>query len=257
MTFPADYENKVLCADCLEVMKDIPDNSIDLVLTDPPYGINYWSNRSDAHELIQNDKLSDWFDILPEMFKQFKRILTPLGCCCCCCGGGGKTPVTAIMTLELIKHLHLIQTLVWDKQTIGLGWRYRPSYENILIASKDKDNYNFYDNSKKCSNIIRCGNVIPQANDHPTVKPIKLMKKLILIHSNPGDLICDPFAGSGTTLVAAKDLGRRFIGIDIKQDYVDICNKRLNAVHPKLEGIIWKSKLILSYVEELVYGAVL
>ena len=72
---------------------------------------------------------------------------------------------------------------------------------------------------------------------HPTQKPLELMKYLVLTYSNPGGLILDCFCGSGTTLVAAKDLDRRFIGIELNQGYVDICHKRLNAVHPKLEGI--------------------
>ena len=63
------------------------------------------------------------------------------------------SPVTAIFTIEAIKHFKLIQTLVW-KKFIGLGWRYRPSYENIIILSKDYKKYNFFDTSKKCSNVI-------------------------------------------------------------------------------------------------------
>jgi site-specific DNA-methyltransferase (adenine-specific) len=229
--------NKIYCGDCLEIMKEIPDKSIDLVLTDPPYGINFKSARQTYQEHIENDKLEDWLVILPKMLTEFKRVLTDSGCCCCCCGGGGgKTPVTAIFTIEAIKHFNLIQTLVWRK-FIGLGWRYRPAYENIIILSKDKDNYSFYDKTKSCSNVIEGINQdIPVEGEHPTQKPVQLMAKLINIHSKEGDLVLDPFLGGGATAMACLELNRKFIGIEIYDKYVEIANKRIADWHkqPKL-----------------------
>jgi len=219
--------NKIINADCLVAMKDIPSKSIDLILTDPPYGINYLSPWTDNHDKIINDGFAEWKNNLPLWLKEFNRILTDTGCCCCCCCGGGKTPVTAIFTIEAIEYFNLIQTLVWRK-FIGLGWRYRPAYENIIILSKNKDNYNFYDNSKKCSNVIDGINQdIPQSDEHPTQKPVELMSKIIQIHSLPEHIILDPFAGGGSTLQAAKELGRRFIGIEISDKYCQIARDRL------------------------------
>jgi len=212
-------------ADCLEIMKDMPDKSVDLILTDPPYGINYKSNRTDNHDFIQNDDLNNWLNLMPQILPQWKRILTDTGCCCCC-SGGGKTPSTAIFTIEAIKHFHLIQTLVW-KKFIGLGWRYRPAYENIVVLSKSKDNYNFYDKTNACSNIIEVNQDIPTANEHPTQKPVSLMKKLLLIHSQENDIVLDCFAGGGSTLLACKELGRKYIGIEISEKYCKIAKERL------------------------------
>jgi len=235
-------EIKLILGDCLIEMKKIADKSVDLVLTDPPYGINFCSSWTNRKEFIKNDGLDDWQSMLPIMLTEFKRILTDTGCCCCCCCGGGKTPVTAIFTIEAIKHFNLIQTLVW-KKFIGLGWRYRPSYENIVVLSKDLKNYNFYDTSKKCSNVIEGINQdIPQYrggeagyhDEHPTQKPIALMKKLILIHSKEGDTVLDPFMGSGTTGVAAKELGRNFIGIEILSDYFAIAKRRIDQTMQNL-----------------------
>ena len=235
-------ENTIYNCDCLEVMKYIKSQSIDLVLTDPPYGIDFCSPRTSRKERLQNDKLTEWSIMLPDMLAQFKRVLSDTGCCCCCCCGGGKTPVTALFTIEAIKHFHLIQTLVW-KKFIGLGWRYRPSYENIVVLSKDKDNYAFYDETTKCSNVIEGINQdIPRYNgdksggidEHPTQKPIELMKRLIKIHSKPNDLILDPFLGSGTTAVACKELGRRFIGIEISPKYCALAKKRLDYTEKPL-----------------------
>ena len=138
---------ELYCADCLDKMKEIPDKSIDLILTDPPYGIGFKSSRQTYQKHIINDGFDDWKENLPKWLSEMKRVLSDTGCCCCCGGGGGKTPVTAIFTIEAIKHFNLIQTLVW-KKFIGLGWRYRPSYENIIILSKDKNSYNFYDEIK-------------------------------------------------------------------------------------------------------------
>ncbi len=167
-------------ADCLEVMAKIPSGIFDAIISDPPYGINFCSSRASRKEFIKNDGLDEWQAMLPAMLSNFKRLLSDVGCCCCCCGGGGKTPVTSIFTLEAIKYFNLIQTLVL-KKTIGLGWRYRPSYENIVVLSKSKDQYSFYDTSKKCANVIEginqdiptyAGNEPAGFDDHPTQKPV-------------------------------------------------------------------------------------
>ena len=218
---------KLILGDCLEEMKKIPDQSIDLVLTDPPYGISFKSAWQTSPKKIENDGFDEWLALLPKFLIEFKRVLTDTGCCCCCCCGGGKTPVTAIFTMEAIKHFNLIQTLVWRK-FIGLGWRYRPSYENIVVLSKDKKDYNFYDTSKKCSNVIEGINqCIPHEGQHPTQKPIPLMKKLIEIHSLEGMTVLDPFMGGGATGLACKELGRNFIGIEISPTYFKIAQQRI------------------------------
>jgi site-specific DNA-methyltransferase (adenine-specific) len=221
-------------------MKKIPDKSIDLVLTDPPYGISFKSAWQTYQRKIENDGFDDWLLLLPKMLTEFKRVLTDTGCCCCCCCGGGKTPVTAIFTIEAIKHFNLIQTLVWRK-FVGLGWRYRPAYENIIILSKDKDNYNFYDTSKKCGNVIEGINQdIPNVKregklqDHPTQKPVALMKKLIEIHSLPKHTILDPFMGGGSTGIACQETGRSFIGIEIDPDYFKLAEHRINQATKEL-----------------------
>ena len=226
--YPEDFIDKVVHGDCLEVMKNIPNESIDLILTDPPYGISFKSARQTYQEKIKNDGLDEWQKILPEFLKYFTKVISPVGCCCCCCCGGGKTPVTAIFTMEAIKHMNLIQTLVWRK-FVGLGWKYRPAYENIVILSKSKDDYSWYDDSKKMANVIEGINQDIPLNkwQHPTQKPVELMEVLIKNHTKVGDIVLDPFAGSGVTLEAAKKLGRRYIGIEIEPKYIEMCKRRL------------------------------
>jgi len=229
-------ENGILFnADCMEILKHIPDKAIDLILTDPPYGINYLSHRTDNHDKIKNDGLEDWLGNLPKWLKEFSRIISDLGCCCCCCCGGGKTPVTAIFTLEAIKYLKLIQTLVWRK-FIGLGWRYRPAYENIVILARDENNYNFFDETKSCSNVIENINQdIPNAEEHPTQKPVALMEKLLIIHSQKDYLVLEPFAGGGATLVACERLGRKWIGIELEPKYCEIAKQRILAEYNQIK----------------------
>ena len=226
--------NKIYNMDCLDGMRLMKEQGIkaDCIITDPPYGINYLSQRTDNHHTLQNDGLTEWTQEMPKWLKSMKEVITDSGCCCCCCGGG-KTPVTAMFTMEAIKHFNLIQTLVWEK-TIGLGWRYRPQYENIVILSKDKDNYAFYDTTKKCGNIIKCQQYIPQKGDHPTQKPLELIYKLLKIHTKQGDLVLDPFMGSGTTAVACHKLKRRYIGFELDEEYFNIANERLDAVKAQI-----------------------
>ena len=76
-------------ADCLEIMQTLPNESIDAIITDPPYGINYLSPWTDNHKKIANDGLEEFKYVLPIWLKEFHRLLTPTGVACCCCGGGG------------------------------------------------------------------------------------------------------------------------------------------------------------------------
>lgn len=221
-------ENRIYNIDCLDGMRLMKEQGVkaDCIITDMPYGIEYRSPRTDNHHILQNDGFKEWCENMPKWLAAMSEVITDTGVCCCCCGGGGKTPVTAIMTMEAIKHFHLIQTLVWEK-TIGLGWRYRPQYENILILSKSKDNYAFYDTSKKCGNIIKCNQVIPKAGDHPTQKPLDLIYRLLQIHTREGDLVLDAFMGGGTTAIACHKMNRRFIGFEIDKGYYELSQRRL------------------------------
>jgi len=227
--------NKVYNIDCIEGMKMLPDNSVDMIFTDPPYGIDYLSNRTDNHDRIRNDGLTEFKENLPLWLAEMKRVIKPNGVCCCCCCCGGKTPVNAIFTIEFIKYFNLIQTIVWDKKTIGLGWKYRPSYETVIIGSLDIENYIWNTERKDISNIVRFNNWIPQEGEHPTQKPYNLIRYFIGLHSFINEIILDPFMGGGSTAVAALKENRNFIGFEIEPKYCEIANKRIDIERNQLK----------------------
>ena len=240
-----DIINKIHCADCLEFMKDIPDKSVDLVLTDPPYeSLNRWKgigttarmglgrkdsksyNPSKFFGTISNEKL---FGIMEE----FYRILKKDTHCYVMCdnvtlpyffnmmGMGFGCPLCIYRDDFTIKFNNL-KPLIWDKENIGMGYHYRCRYEFILMFDKGKRRLK----DLSIPDILKFKKYIGEV---PTEKPIRLFELLIKQSSNEGDVILDPFIGSGTTAVACKELNRNYIGIDNKPEYCEIARKRINA----------------------------
>jgi len=242
------YLNRIICGDCLEVMREMPDNSIDFIFTDPPYGhnnnngdlIHRWEAAlgrlpngldSPSARPIENDG-PETNELFRQAIKEWARILKPGCCCCCCCGGGGPDPQFARWSLWLDEVLEFKQMVVWDKGPMGMGWHYRRSYETVLVATKKGAACKWYDTTHKIENIIRPGfrgikKIIPSKNDHPTAKPIDLASHFIQLHSTPGDIVLDCFAGRGGTIVAASKLGRNFIGIEIIPEEVELAEERI------------------------------
>jgi site-specific DNA-methyltransferase (adenine-specific) len=119
------------------------------------------------------------------------------------------------------------QAVVWDKGGLGMGWHYRRNYELMLVGEKPGGPCKWYGGSSQ-ANVVRINGIKPDADEHPTPKPVELMALFARLHSLPGDLILDPFLGAGTTLVAAKRLGRRAIGIEIEERYCEMAVRRLS-----------------------------
>lgn len=119
--------------------------------------------------------------------------------------------------------------IIWDKIIHGMGdltGEFSPRHETMLYATKGR--YEFA--GKRPTTIFQAQRVLPEQLIHPNEKPVKLMCQLIETLTSLGDIILDPFCGSGTTCVAAKILGRRYIGIDISPEYCEIARMRLKAV---------------------------
>jgi site-specific DNA-methyltransferase (adenine-specific) len=246
--------------DCLEIMPTLADGSVDAVVTDPPYGHNNNNNGDLIHRweaalgrgehgearAIANDgqEANEVFQaVLPEV----ARLLKPgCCCCCCCCGGGGPDPQFARWSLWLDSEpgLEFKQMVVWDKGPMGMGWHYRRSYETVLVAQRTGAACAWYDETNRVENMIRPGaygvrKIIPSADQHPTEKPWQLAAAFMRWHTQPGEVVLDPFVGSGAFAEAAIREGRRFIGIEIDEGYFEIAKRRIieAQMQPTLEGI--------------------
>jgi site-specific DNA-methyltransferase (adenine-specific) len=126
------------------------------------------------------------------------------------------------------------QLVVWDKGPMGMGWHYRRSYETVLVAQKPGAACKWYDETNQIENIIRPGKgipkIIPRKTQHPTEKPVGLAAHFIGLHTLPGDLVLDPFAGSGSTGEAAHLMGRRFIGIELDPKFHAMASERMQGL---------------------------
>lgn len=240
-------KTKLINGDCLEEMKNIPDGSIDFVLTDPPYGTT----------------ACKWDTIIPFdlMWEQLKRVIKKNGAIALF----GSQPFTSALVMSNPKMFKY--EWIWNKIT-GRGHlvaKHRPmaQHENILVFGNGKVKYNpqmvlmdkpqrGYSSDGDVGNertkimggrttkqrevIYRTHKypktIITQGVDgkylHPTQKPVALFEYLIKTYTNEGDLVLDNAAGSGTTGVACKNTGRNYILIEKEQEYIDIINKRLS-----------------------------
>ena len=238
--------NKIICGDALEELRKLPDESIDLVLTDPPYNISGLSSGVVLHNREVNTKhFGDWdygFEVAP-IVKEFKRILKPKGQIYIFT----SEALFVQYRLEMEKlQFHFRNLMVWLKtnplpKIRQVSWR--NSTEYILYAGKEKTekcDYTFnWLGQQEMLNVFQTPILSGEERGqeelyHPTQKPLSIVGKLMRVSSNPNDIVLDPFLGSGTTAVAAKALGRNFIGIEKNPEYCEIAEKRLRAINPLL-----------------------
>jgi DNA modification methylase len=228
--------------DCLEVMKTIPDSSIDAIITDPPYGTT------------QNK----WDSVIPlePMWEQLKRVIKPSGAIVLF-GQNTFTFKLGLSNEEMFRY-----TLTWEKTKAGgfLNAKRMPlqAHEDVLVFYKKLPTYNpqfeagkpyvkkavTNGDGKNYGKFDRVGSVsindgkryprsvLKVSNDnhgslHPTQKPVALMEYLIKTYTNANETVLDFTMGSGTTGVACKNLNRNFIGIEISTEYLDIAQKRI------------------------------
>jgi site-specific DNA-methyltransferase (adenine-specific) len=237
--------------DCFEVYPRLP--QVDFIFTDPPYGHdnNSESDLISRREFalkgqqpqvpeerpIQNDDFESANCLFTDSIPWWKKILKPGAYVCCCCGGGGgaKGIQFARWSLQLEEALEFEQAIVWDKGPIGMGWHYRRSYEMVLVAKQPGAKPFWYNDSGQIENIIRPGDygihkIIPSTKQHPTEKCPELAAHFIRLHTKPGDTVLDPFMGSGSTGVAALQLDRKFIGVDLDPQWSTYAVERLRYV---------------------------
>lgn len=212
-----EIKNTIINADCLEILKQLPDKCIDLVLTDPPYGMNYQSGwRKQKYEKIKDDNNLDW---LPDFLNELKRISKDNAIWYVFCSWHNVD----VFKQEIQKVRNVKNILIWNKNNFGSGdlfCDFAPKYEMCIFCNENKKL-----NGNRIANVL---NFAKTSNElHPTQKPIDLFETLILKASNPNDLVLDCFSGSGTTAIACYNLNRNFICIEKDKDYYEASVKRL------------------------------
>lgn len=220
--------NKIYNVDCLEFMKTLPDKCIDLVLTDPPYGMSYQSSRRTAtpqYEKIQGDSDLSWF---PNFAKEIYRVLKENTHVYIFCNDYAISDFRK----ELTKVGFTIKrTLVWVKNnhTSGdLEGDYGNKTEFILYAQKGRRELN----GNRETNVLNFSRSLNEF--HPTEKPVNMMTFLIDKSSQESEIVLDPFAGGGSSLLASKQMKRNYIGCELSKDYCDIAQKRLDSLTQSL-----------------------
>lgn len=266
-------ENKTLNCDLLEVLKFLPDEFADLIIIDPPYNLtkNFNGTKFNARSDERYDEyLATWF---PEVCRKLK----PSGSLYIC----GDWKCTSSLQRAVKKELTILNRITWQREKgRGAKSNWKNGMEDIWYAVKNPDDYYFDVEAVKIKRKVIApykvdgkpkdwqeseeGNFrltypsnfwddisipfwsMPENTDHPTQKPEKLYAKLILASSKENDIVFDPFLGSGTASVTAKKLGRRFVGIELNEEYSLLAQKRLNkadddkSIQGYSDGVFWE-----------------
>ena len=234
-----EYQHKIICGDCTDpavVERVMGGEKADMVWTDPPYNVAYQSgesikslkarNRRIDGMIVENDSMND------EDFNAFLNAflsLLPLvvGGVYYLCAPAGRTETQFRNALDGVSGLQLRQALVWVKDRFVFGRQdYHWRHESILYGWKDGGAHYFVEDRTQDTvwEIKR-----PSTSEfHPTMKPVELVARAVENSSQSGQIVYDPFLGSGTTLVACQQLGRIGRGCEISPAYVAVCLERLS-----------------------------
>ena len=239
----------IACGDCLELMKKIPDKSIDLVITDPPYEITangsggaFGKEKRSYHSEVKT--LSDGItnDVLEELVRVMKKINIYIWC----------------NTNQLRQYINFFEgigcttdLLTWHKTNPVPTCRnkYLSDTEYLLYFRKDGvPMYGSY-NTKKKYYVTPTNKADKDKYGHPTIKPLDIIQNLVINSSKEGDIVLDPFLGSGTTAIAAANNGRHYIGFEVDMKYFEMSLKRLEETKQLVEGNCYTESEILAYTE--------
>ncbi|NGO52269.1 site-specific DNA-methyltransferase [Allomesorhizobium camelthorni] len=254
----ANWLDTIMKGDCVAAMDRLPEKSVDVVFADPPYNLqlNGDLHRPDQSKVDAVDNDWDQFDSFAayDAFTRAwllaaRRVLKPNGTIWVI--GSYHNIFRVGSTLQDLG-FWILNDIVWRKTNPMpnfRGRRFQNAHETLIWASRDQNakSYTFnYDAMKAANDDVQmrsdwlfpiCTGAERLKNDngdklHPTQKPEALLARVMLASTKPGDVVLDPFFGSGTTGAVAKRLGRHFVGIEREQDYIDAANERIAAVTP-------------------------
>ena len=251
----SNNNGRIFLGDALEILSGIPDESVDLVFVDPPYNIGKnFAGRKDKWK-TDDEYLAwcyQWIDLCIRKVKPDGSLYIMT-----------STQFMPYFDLYVRNKLTVLSRIVWAYDSSGVQAKkhYGSMYEPVLYCVKDKNRYTFnaddilveaktgakrklidyrktppqpYKTEKVPGNVWSFSRVryrMDEYENHPTQKPVSLMERIIKASSNPGDLVLDPFSGTFTTCYVAQKLGRRFLGIEIQEEYFKIGLRRLEITH--------------------------
>ena len=228
---------ELILGDCLEKMKDIPDGSIDLVLTDPPYNI---SRDNNFHTIgRQGIDFGEWdkgVDIL-SYIAEIPRVLKKDGSVIIFNDWKNLGVISVECEKVGLITKDMIRWIKTNPMPRNMDRRYITDYECMVWFTNKRAKWVFNRQSATYDRPEYKGSLTPKSEkvDHTTQKPIYLMEELLKTHSNENDVVLDPFMGSGTCGVASKNLNRNFIGIEKDEAYFEIAKQRIETTAKQLE----------------------
>lgn len=256
-----EFRNKIFMSSS-ENMREIPDESVDLVVCSPPYNIdiNYGNNTSkgkitNSKGIKYDDNMteSNYKEMLNNVFSECRRVLSKKGQAWINIknrySDGEIYPPFWI--LQMFPDMYLKNLIIWNFDWGGsTNIRFAPRYEFVFWFTKNKEEYTFNLDSVKIpalnyrpdryksqlknpTDVWRISMVsgnFDERTSHPAQYPEELIERIILVGTNKGDTVLDPFMGSGTTAVVAKKLGRNYVGYELVQEYIEISEERLSKV---------------------------
>lgn len=233
---------EVRCGDAVELFTDVRSETVDLIIADPPYnlGKDYGNNQD-------SKSFEDYVSFSRQWLSEAKRVLKPRGTIYVFMGVRFISYLYGLLDRDL--DLHFNSWIVWHyTQGIGKTKGFSPRHDDVLVFTKSDDFTFNLDAIRVPQKFYRARNNMRGANPgdvwkfshvhycnenrqgHPTQKPEGLIERMVLASSNPGEIVLDPFSGSGTTLRVCQQLERNCIGFEINPTYVEMTKQRLNAV---------------------------
>lgn len=265
-----DLINKIHQGDCLELFKQIPDDSVDITFADPPFNLNKkYNNNKDKL------KIKEYLNWCKQWIKEMVRVTKPSGSIFVHNIPKWLTYYSSFLN-EIAYFKHWI---CWDAATAPMGKTLQPAHYGILFYTKQPKDFKFYEvrcphKRARKSNILAkdyggkksllhpYGPLVSDVwtdihrikhnkyrDEHPCQLPIHLLERIILLSTDENNIVLDPFNGTGTTALAAKRLGRNFIGFDLSQEYIDITNSKLSK---ELSNSKIGEKWVSFYLNEVV-----
>lgn len=257
------FLNKITNGDCLELFKEIPDESIDVTFADPPFNLKKKYNSTKDSLALQ-----EYLDWCEKWIAEMVRVTKPTGSIFIHNIPKWLTYYSAYLN-KIADFKHWIS---WDAPTAPMGKSLQPNHYGILFYAKDAKQTKFYElryphkRCRKCGYLHKdyggkkgllhpFGSLVSDVwtdihrvkhnkyrDEHPCQLPIHLLERIILMSSDESDIVLDPFSGTGTTSLAAKRLGRNFIGFEFDKTYAEIAENKLSQEEANSKiGDVWLS----------------